>query len=293
MKDITDSRIIKLAFCKYGSEEFKKMTPEEHIERNIYMRHKLKGTTHENATDEELDHARLKMIAQGLYYEFENEVVRLGHNETWADERRRRAAIPAIYEGMGAQDFDFDIYGKDVAMAKVKAIVNGFILKFSLWQREGKNLYIYSKTKGTGKTMLSCILLNEVTMRHMTPARFITVYDYLNTVTESWKDKTGDISARLKNIENAPLLVLDDIGVQSVDKMANDKLFKLIDKRYSKKLVTIYTSNKEIEALGLDDRITSRIEPPRNFIVHLPEVSVRNKDAERKQKEFLTRLKEE
>ena len=50
MKDVTDSRIIKLAFCKYGSEEFKKMTPEEHIERNIYMRHKLKGTTHENAT---------------------------------------------------------------------------------------------------------------------------------------------------------------------------------------------------------------------------------------------------
>ena len=133
MKDITDSRIIKLAFDK----NVQSMTPEEHIERNIYMRHKLKGTTHENATDEELDHARLKMIAQGLYYEFENEVVRLGHNETWADERRRRAAIPAIYEGMGAQDFDFDIYGKDMAMAKVKAIVNGFIVKFSLWQREG------------------------------------------------------------------------------------------------------------------------------------------------------------
>lgn len=56
MKDITDSRIIKLAFDK----NVQSMTPEEHIERNIYMRHKLKGTTHENATDEELDHARLK-----------------------------------------------------------------------------------------------------------------------------------------------------------------------------------------------------------------------------------------
>ena len=292
MKDITDSRIIKLAFCKYGSEEFKKMTPEEHIERNIYMRHKLKGTTHENATDEELDHARLKMIAQGLYYEFENEVVRLGHNETWADERRRRASIPAIYEGMGAQDFDFDIYGKDVAMAKVKAIVNGFILKFSLWQREGKNLYIYSKTKGTGKTMLSCILLNEVTMRHMTPARFITVYDYLNTVTESWKYKTGDTSARLRDIETAQLLILDDIGAQDPNKLVNDSLFKLIDRRYSNMLVTIFTSNKKINDLGLDDRIISRIEE-KSISVSLPEVSIRQRKAESKQKEFLSRLEED
>lgn len=288
MKDITDSRIIKLAFDK----NVQSMTPEEHIERNIYMRHKLKGTTHENATDEELDHARLKMIAQGLYYEFENEVVRLGHNETWADERRRRAAIPAIYEGMGAQDFDFDIYGKDVAMAKVKAIVNGFILKFSLWQREGKNLYIYSKTKGTGKTMLSCILLNEVTMRHMTPARFITVYDYLNTVTESWKDKTGDTSARLRDIETAQLLILDDIGAQDPNKLVNDSLFKLIDRRYSNMLVTIFTSNKKINDLGLDDRIISRIEE-KSISVSLPEVSIRQRKAESKQKEFLSRLEED
>ena len=288
MKDITDSRIIKLAFDK----NVQSMTPEEHIERNIYMRHKLKGTTHENATDEELDHARLKMIAQGLYYEFENEVVRLGHNETWADERRRRAAIPAIYEGMEAQDFDFDIYGKDVAMAKVKAIVNGFILKFSLWQREGKNLYIYSKTKGTGKTMLSCILLNEVTMRHMTPARFITVYDYLNTVTESWKDKTGDTSARLRDIETAQLLILDDIGAQDPNKLVNDSLFKLIDRRYSNMLVTIFTSNKKINDLGLDDRIISRIEE-KSILVSLPEVSIRQRKAESKQEEFLSRLEED
>lgn len=288
MKDITDSRIIKLAFDK----NVQSMTPEEHIERNIYMRHKLKGTTHENATDEELDHARLKMIAQGLYYEFENEVVRLGHNETWADERRRRAAIPAIYEGMGAQDFDFDIYGHDMAMAKVKAIVNGFILKFSLWQREGKNLYIYSKTKGTGKTMLSCILLNEVTMRHMTPARFITVYDYLNTVTESWKDKTGDTSARLRDIETAQLLILDDIGAQDPNKLVNDSLFKLIDRRYSNMLVTIFTSNKKINDLGLDDRIISRIEE-KSILVSLPEVSIRQRKAESKQEEFLSRLEED
>ena len=283
MKDITDSRIIKLAFDK----NVQSMTPEEHIERNIYMRHKLKGTTHENATDEELDHARLKMIAQGLYYEFENEVVRLGHNETWADERRRRAAIPAIYEGMGAQDFDFDIYGKD--MKKVKDIVNGFIVKFSLWQSEGKNLYIYSKTKGTGKTMLSCILLNEVTMRHMTPARFITVYDYLNTVTESWKDKTGDTSARLRDIETAQLLILDDIGAQDPNKLVNDSLFKLIDRRYSNMLVTIFTSNKKINDLGLDDRIISRIEE-KSILASLPEVSIRQIKAESKQEEFLKKL---
>lgn len=288
---MTDNRISRLAFARLGSKAFKDMTPEEHIDRNIYMRNKLKGTACENATDEDLDNIRLKQVEQGLYYENDNAVVKLGFDATYADDRRKRAAIPSIYEGMRANAFNFDIYGTDVA--DVRKVINAFVLNFGKFQKEGYGLFIWSKTKGTGKTMLASILLNEVVMYYMTPARFITVYDYLDMVAESWKDKSGDISTRLKSIENAPLLVLDDIGVQSVDKMANDKLFKLIDKRYSKRLVTIYTSNKEIANLGLDDRITSRIEPPRNFIVHLPEVSVRNKDAERKQKEFLTRLKEE
>ena len=289
MKDITDSRIIKLAFDK----NVQSMTPEEHIERNIYMRHKLKGTTHENATDEELDHARLKMIAQGLYYEFENEVVRLGHNETWADDRRQRAAIPTIYEGMRANAFNFDVYGVD--MADAKRLINSFLgkaQKFQEFKKEGYGLFIWSKTKGTGKTMLACVILNEAVMRHMTPARFITVYDYLDMVAESWKDKTGDISARLRDIENTPLLVLDDIGVQSVDKLTNEKLFRLIDKRYSKKLVTIYTSNKKIPDLGLDDRITSRISA-KSYVVHLPEVSIRQKKEEEEKTAFLSRLEED
>lgn len=288
---MTDSRIIRLAFARPGSKAFKDMTPEEHIERNIYMRNKLKGTACENATDEDLDNMRLKQVEQGLYYENDNAVVKLGFDATYADDRRKRAAIPSIYEGMRAKAFNFNIYGSDVDNAK--NVVNAFIANFRKFQNKGYGLFIWSKTKGTGKTMLASILLNEAVMRYMTPSKFITVYDYLDMVAESWKNKSGDISTRLKSIENAPLLVLDDIGIQSVDKMANDKLFKLIDKRYSKRLVTIYTSNKEIANLGLDDRITSRIEPPRNFIVHLPEVSVRNKDAERKQEEFLSRLKED
>lgn len=126
----------------------------------------------------------------------------------------------------------------------------------------------------------------------MTPARFITVYDYLNTVTESWKDKTGDTSARLRDIETAQLLILDDIGAQDPNKLVNDSLFKLIDRRYSNMLVTIFTSNKKINDLGLDDRIISRIEE-KSILVSLPEVSIRQRKAESKQEEFLSRLEED
>lgn len=290
---MTDSRIPRLAFAKAGSREFNKMTPEEHIERNIYMRNKLKGTAYENATDEDLDNARLKIIEQGLYYELDNEIVRLGFDAACADDRRQRAAIPTIYEGMRANAFNFDVYGVD--MADAKRLINSFLgkaQKFQKFKKEGYGLFIWSKTKGTGKTMLACVILNEAVMRYMTPARFITVYDYLDMVTESWKDKTGDISARLRDIENTPLLVLDDIGVQSVDKLTNDKLFKLIDKRYNKKLVTIYTSNKKIPDLGLDDRITSRISA-KSYVVHLPEVSIRQKKEEEEKTAFLSRLEED
>lgn len=57
-------------------------------------------------------------------------------------------------------------------------------------------------------------------------------------------------------------------------------------------LVTIFTSNKKINDLGLDDRIISRIEE-KSILVSLPEVSIRQRKAESKQEEFLSRLEED
>ncbi|HPS41710.1 MAG TPA: ATP-binding protein, partial [Anaerolineaceae bacterium] len=56
------------------------------------------------------------------------------------------------------------------------------------------------------------------------------------------------------------LLVLDDLGSQNSTKWAAEKLFQIVDYRYSRKLPSVVTTNLEIE--DLDDRIRSRLQDP-------------------------------
>ena len=58
-------------------------------------------------------------------------------------------------------------------------------------------------------------------------------------------------------LRTAPLLVLDDLGVQSSTAWAEEKLFQLINHRYGAQLPTVITTNLEIDSF--DTRIQSRL----------------------------------
>ena len=93
----------------------------------------------------------------------------------------------------------------------------------------------------------------------------------------------------LEAIEMAPVLVIDDIGAQMAKDWVNTAIFKLIDKRYSNKLVTIYTSNKRIQELNMDERIIDRIQS-QSLVVEFPEVPIRQMEIEKKHAEFEKRI---
>ena len=74
--------------------------------------------------------------------------------------RQARSLIPFCYLDKKPSDFEFDIYGQDTT--EIKQYVNLFIVNYEKWKAKGKGLYIHSKTKGTGKTMLACCLANAI-----------------------------------------------------------------------------------------------------------------------------------
>ena len=69
----------------------------------------------------------------------------------------------------------------------------------------------------------------------------------------------------------------------------NEVVFRIVDDRMTKKLVTIFTSNLTIEELYLEDRIKERI-IKMSLAISLPEFNVRSKEAYEDKVQFLKEL---
>lgn len=197
-------------------------------------------------------------------------------------ERRSRSGMPVEYVYCMGKSVDWGKYGSD-NMEPQKKIVNAFVTNFEAFRREGRGLYLYSHTKGSGKTMVACSVANEILKKHDISVKFINETDYIELV------RAKDDSSReyVKSIFEAGLLILDDIGAQDMDKdWITTALFRLIDRRYTNHLPTIFTSNVRMEDLKMDARIIDRIYAV-SVPVIMPEVNVRNQIADRHTKEFL------
>lgn len=200
------------------------------------------------------------------------------------DERKGRSGMPKEYVNCTAKDFNWNCYGEDTTPQK--KIANDFIVNFSKYLLSGRGLYIYSNTKGSGKTKLACIIVNEILKRKDISVRFISVTEYIELVKRKDDDSRNEINAIL----NVGLLVLDDVGAQVENKeWISTALFRLIDSRYTAHLPTIYTSNVEILNLKTDSRISERIYEL-STLLPMPEVNIRRKIADRHTEKFLSEL---
>lgn len=188
--------------------------------------------------------------------------------------RRNQSLIPPEYVYKTAKDFEWDIYGEEVKLQK--QIVNAFIVNFREFERQGRGLYIYSATKGSGKTMLSCCLCNEIIERYGISVKFISVPDFVELIKDSKREESKE---KADSLYQARLLVLDDIGAQTgKQEWIDNALFRLIDYRKREFLPTIFTSNCDSEKLKMDDRTVDRIVSI-STDVKIPERQIRRKKA--------------
>lgn len=205
--------------------------------------------------------------------------------EYYIPERRDASGIinhsgmPQEYMSKYGKDFNFELYGKD--MTAVKKIINGAILNFAEFEKQGRGLYIYSKTKGSGKTMLSCVIANEILKKNQVTCKFVSVPDYL----DMYRNKDPMID----RIKDASILIIDDFGIQDESKdWINEIMYGLVDRRYKAMAMTIYTSNHDFteRAISKEDRIASRIYGS-CVPIQLPEVSIRTRLADTYRKTFM------
>ena len=65
---------------------------------------------------------------------------------------------------------------------------------------------------------------------------------------------------RFELVRSVPLLILDDLGAESAAPWVREKLYQLVNHRYSYRLTTVVTSNLKPEAI--EPRIYSRLCDP-------------------------------
>lgn len=194
-----------------------------------------------------------------------------------------QTGIPPEYCNADLSKFDFSVYRQN--MGKMAKIFNDFVENFDRWEKQGKGLYLWSETPGSGKTFLSCCLARSLMVKYGLQMRFITAPDYIDVVGEKIKRTRGEADPS-QIYRKCKVLVLDDLGAQVGNDWQKQEMFRLVNSRMEEGNITIFTSNFDANDLNVDARTKDRIIKS-SIVLQMPEESIRRKKADMEQQRFL------
>ncbi len=105
---------------------------------------------------------------------------------------------------------------------------------------------VLSGVNGCGKTHLAAAIANYQLAHGQYDVMFIVVPDLLDHLRAAFSPTAStSYDRRFDEIKKIPLLVLDDLGTESATPWAREKLFQLLNYRYSALLATVITTSSE------------------------------------------------
>ena len=177
--------------------------------------------------------------------------------------------IEEILKTQNFDKFDLSVFRKDRQNGEMISPYENMkqmkdeLFKYSKnFNNKSVNLYLFGPV-GTGKTfMLNCIA-NEV-LKNGYSVVYLSESDLVNNVLEfkyAFSEKKSELRPKFDSIFNSDLLIIDDLGSNTINENSKAAIFEVINKRLVKKLPVIISSNLDTEKLRVlyDTRIYSRI----------------------------------
>ena len=149
------------------------------------------------------------------------------------------------------------IYKTDKARYNTIIWLTDFIKKYKE-NKNQKGLYLCGNF-GSGKTYLIAAMLNELAKEGIKSA-IVFWPEYLNDLKSSFNSQIKtEFKTKYEKIKKAPLLLIDDIGAESVTPWARDEvLCPILQYRMEENLPTFFTSNLDLKALETHLALTSK-----------------------------------
>lgn len=232
-----------------------------------------------------------------------------GENQPYAEEcecgmrkreihrsRLKFAEIPETFKDVRLDNFKKSVYQKqdsrDMIIDVAKA-VRYWLQNLDAMKMRGIGLYIYSGTRGSGKTRLVASIANELVEKYDTQVKFCTSIQILQEIKETWgkkRDYEHETEKKLiDTLADTDILIIDDFGAEQEKGWIDERFYSIINGRYVNKKITLFTSNLSLGDLKYDERIKSRIKE-RVLQIPFPEESVRDCISESLKQEMIQSL---
>jgi DNA replication protein DnaC len=207
--------------------------------------------------------------------------------------RLKFANIPESFKDMELKTFRTDVYRLKKSKEDINivvGIIKAYLNELDTQKAQGMGLYIFSSTKGSGKTRLAASISNELLKKYNMQVKFAVSTAIINEIKKTWDKKSEYTESKLLyDLGNTEVLVIDDFGTEDIKGWINERFYSIINDRYINKKITIFTSNYALSDLKYDDRITNRIKE-RTYQLPFPEESVREYIAEKNNADMINKL---
>jgi DNA replication protein DnaC len=125
---------------------------------------------------------------------------------------------------------------------------------------EPKGWLVLMGPSGSGKTHLAAAIANE-RVNHGSPAFYVTTPDLLDHLRAAFNPGSEvPYDEFFDQVRNAPLLILDDFGIQTSTSWAREKLDQLLTHRFNSRLPTVIVPIVPLEQI--DERWQTRLTDP-------------------------------
>lgn len=169
-------------------------------------------------------------------------------------ERLRKLSNLDIFAGKTFDTFQTDLV--DYSESEAQSLATAFNGALNYAQNPDGWLLLEG-SYGCGKTHLAAAVGHQRLLQGDT-VLFITTPDLLDHLRSTFSPRSETTYDELfDRVRETDLLILDDLGVENPSEWAKEKLFQLINHRYSRRMSTIVTTNSDID--GLDPRLRSRL----------------------------------
>lgn len=162
------------------------------------------------------------------------------------EQKRQLTLIQSLYIPKEIMKATFEAYHQDHP-SRTRAInkAGEFIMNIQPGE-SGRGLYIFGPF-GVGKTYLMGAIANELADKGI---RSMIIYapDFFRELKSGISD--GSYQQKLDNVKKAPVLILDDIGAETMSNWVRDDILgALLQFRMMEKLPTLFTSNFDLDEL--------------------------------------------